>query len=259
MSYQTLIIEKEENFAVVKLNRPPVNSLSVQVYKDLYDAFGELENDENVSAIVLTGAGDKAFAAGLDVKDVAGKNIPDCYAFMRTARMAMDRVSNIQKPTIAAVFGFALGGGCELALACDLRIAATDATIGCPEINLGIIPGAGATQRLPRIVGVAKAKELLFMGDTVNGEEAYRIGLVNKVVAKDEVIEEAKVWARKLASKPKVALSLLKNAVDNGMNIDLATAISFERNCFVVTYLSEDGREGFQAFAEKRKPSFKGR
>lgn len=259
MAYETLIVEKEDGIAIVKLNRPPVNSLSVKLYQDLSDAFYELENDEAVRAVVLTGAGDKAFAAGLDVKDVAGKTIPDCYAFMRTARMAMDRVSGIQKPTVAAVFGFALGGGCELAIACDLRIAAADTTIGCPEINLGIIPGAGGTQRLAKLVGIAKAKELLFMGETVNGEEACRIGLVNKVVPKEAVLDEAKAWAKKCASKPSVAMSLLKNAMDNGPNMDLQTAITFERNNFVISYLSEDGREGFKAFAEKRKPDFKGR
>ena len=259
MAYETLMIEKEEGIAIVKLNRPPVNSLNVKAYQDIYDAFCELENDESVNVILLTGAGEKAFAAGLDVKDVAGKTIPDYYVFGRVSRMCLDKVAGVSKPTIAALLGFVLGGGCELALACDLRIAASDATIGCPEINLGIIPGSGGTQRLPRLLGMAKAKELLFMGDTVNGDEAYRIGMVNKVVPKEALLNEAKAWAKKLASKPKVALSLLKNAMDTGINMDLKSALDFENNCFVVTYVSEDGREGFQAFAEKRKPSFKGR
>ncbi len=143
--------------------------------------------------------------------------------------------------------------------ACDLRIASTDANIGCPEINLGIIPGSGGTQRLPRLLGIAKAKELLFMGETVSGDEAYRIGLVNKVVPKEALLDEAKAWAKKLAAKPRVALSALKSAIDNGMNMDLATAITFENECFMTTYVSEDGREGFQAFIEKRKPVFKGK
>jgi enoyl-CoA hydratase len=173
--------------------------------------------------------------------------------------MSVDKVAAVSKPTVAAVFGFVFGGGCELALACDLRIAASDANIGCPEINLGIIPGSGGTQRLPRLLGVAKAKELLFMGETVGAEEAYRIGLVNKVVAKEALLEEAKAWAKKLASKPRVAMNLLKSAIDNGINMDLSTAITFENDCFVITYVSEDGREGFQAFTEKRKPNFKGR
>lgn len=144
-------------------------------------------------------------------------------------------------------------------MACDLRIASEDTRIGCPEINLGIIPGSGGTQRLPRLIGIAKAKELLYMGEAVSGEEACRIGLVNKVVQRDKLMEEAKVWAKKLASKPKLALSLLKNAIDKGMNMDIGSAINYENNCFVVTYVSEDGREGMKAFIEKRKPNFKDR
>lgn len=259
MAYETILVEKEENIAVVKLNRPPVNSLNTKAYNEIYDAFCELEKDESVKAIVITATGEKAFAAGLDVKDVAGKTIPDYFAFGRISRGCIDKVASIEKPTIAAVFGFVFGGGCELALACDLRIASPDASIGCPEINLGIIPGSGGTQRLPRLIGIAKAKELLFSGDTVNGDEAYRIGLVNKVVPKEKLLDEAKAWAKKLASKPRVAMALLKNVIDNGMNMDLTTAITYETNCFTITYVSEDGREGFKAFIEKRKPEFKGR
>ncbi len=259
MGYETLLVEKEGNIAVIKLNRPPVNSLNVKAYGDIYDAFCELEKDASIGAIVLTGEGGKAFAAGLDVKEVAGKTIPDYFAFGRVSRMCLDKVANVEKPTIAALFGFVFGGGCELALACDLRIAANDASIGCPEVNLGIIPGSGGTQRLPRLIGIAKAKELLFMGETVSGEEAARIGLVNKAVPKEALLDEAKAWAKKLAAKPKVALSVLKNVIDNGMNMDLQSAITYENECFVVTYVSEDGREGFQAFIDKRKPEFKGK
>jgi enoyl-CoA hydratase len=259
MAYETLIVEKEDGVAVVKLNRPPVNSLSGQAYGELYEAFTELEKDDTVNAIVITGAGDKAFAAGLDIKDVAGKSIPGYFDFASTVRKALDKIAGISKPTIAALFGFVFGGGCEVALACDLRIASNDASIGCPEVNLGIMPGSGGTQRMPRLVGVAKAKELLFMGDTVSGDEAYRIGLVNKVVAKEAVVDEAKAWAKKLAKKPKIALSLIKSAIDTGLNMDLSSAITFENDCFTLTYVSEDGREGMAAFAEKRKPSFKGK
>jgi enoyl-CoA hydratase len=259
MAYETIIVEKEEGIAIVKLNRPPVNSLNVKAYSEVYDAFCELEKDESVKAIVLTGAGEKAFAAGLDVKEVAGKSIPDYFAFGRISRGCVDKVASIEKPTIAALFGFVFGGGCELALACDLRIASNDANIGCPEVNLGIMPGSGGTQRLPRLVGIAKAKELLLMGDTVSGDEAYRIGLVNKVVAKDALLDEAKAWAKKLASKPRVAVGLIKNAIDTGLNMDLSSAITYENDCFTLTYVSEDGREGMAAFAEKRKPTFKGK
>jgi len=259
MAYETLLVEKEGNVAIVKLNRPPVNSLNVKAYNDIYEAFCELENDASVKAIVLTGAGDKAFAAGLDVKEVAGKTIPDYFAFGRISRKCLDKVASVEKPTIAALLGFAFGGGCELALACDLRIAANDASIGCPEINLGIIPGSGGTQRLPRLIGMAKAKELLMMGDTVSGEEAARIGLVNKAVPKEALLDEAKAWAKKLAAKPKVAMCVLKDAMNNGMNMDLQSAITYENDCFIISYVSEDGREGFKAFQEKRKPEYKDR
>ena len=151
------------------------------------------------------------------------------------------------------------GGALELALACDLRIATPDAKLGCPEVNLGIIPGSGGTQRMPRIIGMGKAKELLFSGDSVSGEEAYRIGLVNKIAPKESLLDEAKAWAQKLAAKPRVAMSLLKHAMDHGMDMDLSSALTFETDCFVQTYVSEDGREGFQAFIEKRKPAFTGK
>ncbi len=259
MNYETLLVEIADGIATVRLNRPPVNSLNVQAYADIYDAFTALEKDDSVRAIILTGSGDKAFAAGLDVKEVAGKTIPDYYAFSKISRKSCDKVASVQKPTIAALFGFVFGGGCELALACDLRIAALDANIGCPEINLGIIPGSGGTQRIPRLIGIAKAKELLYMGDTVSGEEAARLGLVNKAVPKEQVYEEAKAWAARLAAKPRVALMVMKNIIDNGMNMDLQSALNYENDSFVITYVSEDGREGFKAFGEKRKPVFTGK
>ena len=259
MVYEFLLIEKEEGVAVVKLNRPPANPLNAQVYGELYDAFCELEKDGTVGAIVLTGSGEKIFTAGLDVKEVAGKSIPDYLTFGKETRKCVDKIAGVEKPTIAAVFGFVLGGALELALACDLRIATPEAKIGCPEVNLGIIPGSGGTQRLPRIVGVGKAKELLFTGDTVSGDEAFRIGLVNKVVPRETLLDEAKALAKKLAAKPRVALRLLKTAIDTGMNADLPTGISIEAECFLVAYVSEDGREGFQAFIDKRKPNFTGK
>ena len=258
MAYETLLIEKEGQVAIVKINRPPVNSLNVTAYVDIYNAFCELEKDDTVNAIVLTGAGGKAFAAGLDIKDVAGKTIPKYFEFGRTSRMTVDKVASVDKPTVAALFGFVFGGGCELALACDLRIAATDASIGCPEVNLGIIPGSGGTQRLTRLVGMTKAKEMLMLGDAVTGEEAYRVGLVNKAVSKDKVLQEALAVAKRLAEKPKVAVSLIKTAINNGVDMPLPAAISFENECFTVAYVSDDGREGMAAFAEKRKPIYKG-
>jgi enoyl-CoA hydratase len=259
MPYEYLKIEKEEGIAIVTLDRPPVNSLNITAYQEIYDAFSECEQDESIGAVVFTAVGEKIFTAGLDVKQIAGKSIPEYFAFGRVSRGCLDKIAGIRKPTIAAVFGFVLGGALELALACDLRIATPDAKLGCPEVNLGIIPGSGGTQRMPRLVGIGKAKELLFSGDSVSGDEAYRIGLVNKIAAKEVLLDEAKVWAKKLASKPRVALGLIKSAIDTGMNMDLTSAITFENDCFTLAYVSEDGREGMAAFIEKRKPSFKGK
>jgi enoyl-CoA hydratase len=260
MAYETLIIEKEAPIGIIKLNRPPVNPLSVQLYHELYDAVCEFENDDAIGAIIITGNGDKAFAAGLDIKDVMGKSAVETLDFLWTApRKTFDKLTSIEKPTIAAVFGLALGGGCEVALCCDLRIASEDAVIGLPEIGLGIMPGSGATQRLPRLIGVAKAKEMIYTGDNINAAEAYRIGLVNKVVPKDKLMEEAKAIAKKLASKPKAAFALIKRCIDNGLNMNLASGLTMEMDAFSIAFTSEDGREGINAFVEKRKPNYKGK
>jgi len=260
MAYETLLIEKEAPIGIIKLNRPPVNALSVQLYHELYNALQELEKDDTVGAIIITGNGDKAFAAGLDVKDVMGKSAVETLDFLWTGpRKAFDKLTSMSKPTIAAIFGLALGGGCEVALCCDLRIASEDAVIGLPEINLGIMPGSGATQRLPRLIGVTKAKEMLYTGDNINAAEAYRIGLVNKVVPKDTLMDEAKAMAKKLASKPTAAFSLIKKCIDNGLNMDLASGLTMEMDSFTIAFTSEDGREGINAFVEKRKPNFKGK
>lgn len=259
MPYEFLRIQKEETIAIITLDRPPVNALNLTAYQEIYDAFNECQQDDSIGAIVFTAAGEKVFTAGLDVKEIAGKSLPEAIAFQRVSRRCLNMIARIRKPTIAAIFGYVLGGALELALACDLRISTPNATIGCPEINLGIIAGSGGTQRLPRLIGMAKAKELLFSGDSVSGEEAYRIGLVNKISPKETLQDEARAWAKKLAAKPKVAMNLLKHAMDMGIHMDLATAINFETDCFIQAYISEDGREGFQAFIEKRKPNFKGR
>ncbi len=260
MAYETLIVEREGVVGIIKLNRPPVNPLSVKSYHEIYDALCELDGDDAIGAIVITGSGDKAFAAGLDVKDVMGKSAVETLDFLWTApRRTFDKLTGLEKPTIAAVFGLVLGGGCEVALCCDLRIASEDAIFGVPEINLGIMPGSGATQRLPRLVGVARAKEMLFTGDNVNAQEAYRIGLANKVVPRDKLMEETMALAKKLAAKPKKALGLIKRCVDNGLNMDLASGLTLEMDCFSIAFTSEDGREGINAFVEKRRPNYKGK
>ena len=189
-----------------------------------------------------------------------GKSAVETLDFLwKAPRRTFDKLTSVEKPTIAAVFGLALGGGCEVALCCDIRICSEDAIFGVPEINLGIMPGSGATQRLPRLIGVAKAKEMLFTGETVNAQEAYRVGLANKVVPRDKLMDEAKAMAKKLAAKPKAALGLIKRCVDNGLNMDLASGLTLEMDCFSIVFTSEDGREGINAFVEKRKPNYKGK
>jgi enoyl-CoA hydratase len=260
MGYETLIVEKEDKVAIIKLNRLPVNPLNGKLYNELFDAISELDNDAGIGAIIITGNGEKAFAAGLDIKEVMGKSIVEVRDFTeKVSRRALSKLTGIEKPTIAAVFGLALGGGCEVALCCDMRIVSEDAVFGLPEITLGIMPGSGATQRLARLIGVPRAKEMLFTGDNVNAQEAYRIGLANKVVPKDKLMEEAKAMAKKLASRPKVALGLIKKCVDSGLDVDIETGLTMEINSFVIAFASEDGREGISAFNEKRKPNYKGK
>ncbi len=189
-----------------------------------------------------------------------GKSVTEVLDFCwKGPRKTFDKLTSIDKPTIAAVFGLALGGGCEIALCCDLRIASEDAVFGLPEITLGIMPGSGGTQRLPRLIGLAKAKEMLYIGENINAAEAYRVGLVNKVVPKASLLEEAKGMAKKLASRPRAALALIKKCVDSGLNTDLASGVTMEMNSFAIAFTSEDGREGINAFNEKRKAVFKGK
>jgi len=203
MPYEFLKIEKEDTIAVITLDRPPVNALNLTAYQEIYDAFRECQFDDSVGAVVFTAVGEKVFTAGLDVKQIAGKSLPEAIAFQMVSRRCLDMIARIRKPTIAAIFGYVLGGALELALACDLRISTPDATIGCPEINLGIIAGSGGTQRLPRLIGMSKAKELLFSGESVKGEEAHRIGLVNRIAPKETLQNEARAWAKKARSKTK--------------------------------------------------------
>ena len=259
MAYETIILEKKERVATLTLNRPPMNPLNRQMYEELGQASEELNADPEVKVVIITGAGEKAFAAGLDVKEVEGKSVTEMKDFWACSRDAASRVAGIEKPVIAAISGLALGGGLELALCCDLRIAAEGTRFGQPEVTLGIIPGGGGTQRLPRLIGAARAKELLFTGAMIDAETALEIGLVNKVVPPDALMEEAAALATTIAAMPAVALKMIKHAVDHGINMDLNSAIIFEGESFMLSYTSEDGREGLRAFVEKRKPQFKDR
>ena len=259
MAYETIIVDIAEGIATITLNRPEVlNALSPQVFNELADAAEKLGGDEAVRAVILTG-GEKVFAAGADIKSMAAWGAAEVATADRPSMRAFDLLENMGKPVIAAVCGYALGGGCELTLTADVRIAADNAQFGLPEIKLGILPGGGGTQRLPRLIGAGKAKELIFSGDFIDAGEAWRIGLVNKVVPADQVMAEAKKLAGKFASRGAIALRLAKACINEGQRMDLSMGLEYEHKCFSLLFATEDQKEGMQAFIEKRKPNFKGK
>jgi enoyl-CoA hydratase len=259
MSYVNIIVEKKESIGVIKINRPNnLNALNKDTILELTKAVDELEKDKNIKVAILTGEG-KAFIAGADIKQMKEMNPSEAKKF---AEMGHNLLMNIEKsklPFIAAVNGYALGGGCEVMMACDICIAAASAKIGQPEINLGIHPGFGGTQRLPRLVGRMKAKELLLTGDNIDANEAHRIGLVNMVVPDDKIMEEAERIANKIASKSTVQTDFIKSLVNKGMDVDLKKACELEISYFSKSFQTEDQKEGMTAFLEKRKPNFKGK
>ncbi len=259
MNFANLLVEKENGTAIVTINRPAaLNALNKEVLEELYDAFKGLEEDESVVCIILTGSGVKAFVAGADIAAMQSMDAVVAENFARLGHKVFNAVESCSKPVIAAVNGFALGGGCELAMACDVRLAAESARFGQPEVNLGVIPGFGGTLRLARLVGKGRAKELIFTGDMVDAAEAYRIGLANKVVAAEDLISEARKMADKIASKGPLAVRFAKQAVDNGIEMDLDRAGRYEAGLFGLCFASADQKEGMLAFLEKRPAKFSG-
>lgn len=254
-----ILCEIESAVAVVTINRPPINPLNTQVLTELAEIMGELEANSEVGAIILTGQGEKAFVAGADIHQMLELDHIGMMEMNNVSRQAFSKIENLSKPVIAAVNGLALGGGCELALACDLRISTEKARFAFPEMSLGIIPGAGGTQRLQRLVGQTVAKELLYFGEMIDAQRALDIHLINKVVPAEELLSTAKEWAHKLVQKPAVALRMMKTAVNAGASVDLETALTIESACFANAFATQDRKEGMQAFVEKRKPVFTGR
>jgi enoyl-CoA hydratase len=258
VAYENILVETRGHVGLITLNRPKaLNALSSPLIKDLGDALDAFENDASVRAIVLTGS-DKAFAAGADIKEMASKTFVDAYVGEFITK-GWERITTCRKPIIAAVAGYALGGGCEVAMMCDFIIAAETARFGQPEITLGIIPGAGGTQRLARAVGKAKAMDMVLTGRQMDAAEAERAGLVSRVVPADKLLDEALKAAERIASLSLPSVLMAKESVNRAFETTLAEGIRFERRMFHATFALEDQKEGMAAFVEKRQPSFKHR
>jgi len=260
MDFRFILINKEtDGTATVTFNRPEVlNALNSEVFKELASACSELEQDPEVKVVLITG-GEKVFAAGADIKEMLNLEAVEVLKFGVNAHNAVNTLAAMTKPTIAVINGYALGGGMEVALACDFRVASEGAKMGLPEITLGIYPGAGGTQRLPRLVGASRAKEMILTGEMIDAAKAYEWGILNCLAKNGEAMDEAKKLAAKLTSKGAVALQLAKSVIDSGLEMDLHSALTQERQIFALLFATEDRKEGMQAFVEKRKPNFKDR
>jgi enoyl-CoA hydratase len=258
MSYQNLLLEIENHIALLTINRPAaLNSLNPPTLNELAAAFEELQNSPDVKVIILTGAGEKAFVAGGDISVMQPLSPLEARKVALQAQQLFNAIEYGNKVVIGAINGYALGGGCELAMACDIRIASDNARFGQPEINLGIIPGWAGTQRLPRLIGKGKAKELMFTGDMISADQAVELGLANQVVPQTELLATAKKMAEKIAGKPQVAIRLIKEAVDKGLEMDSQKAFAYEAELFALCFATADQKEGMGAFLEKRQASWK--
>ncbi|KEH97372.1 short-chain-enoyl-CoA hydratase [Clostridium massiliodielmoense] len=254
MEFKNLLLKKENGIGYVTINRPKaLNALNSETLQEIGLAFDQIENDDEIFVVILTGAGDKSFVAGADISEMKDKNGMEGRKFGLLGNNTFRKVESLSKPVIAAVNGFALGGGCEISMACDMRIASTKAKFAQPEVGLGITPGFGGTQRLPRIVGMGMAKEMIYTGNIINAEEAFRIGLVNKVVAPEELMNTAEKLAKDIMKSAPIAVKLAKQAINRGMQVDIDTAINFEAELFGACFSTEDQTEGMTAFLEKRQ------
>jgi enoyl-CoA hydratase/carnithine racemase len=257
MAYETLILSREEAIAVITLNRPPANAISEALIQELNAALNELRADDAVRAVVITGSGDRIFCGGADLGSAFSGG--DVEAFIRFGNSVMRKMERFPKPIVAAINGHAMGGGCEIAMACHLRLLKETARMGQTESNLGIIPGYGGTQRLPRLIGRTKALEYLLLGTQIPAQECLSLGLVNRLCKDGETLNEAKALARQLAKRAPLATAAILKAVDEGLESPMARSIDVEIDAFLPTLRSEDAAEGIQAFFGKREPEFKGR
>src|SRR4029077_1748538 len=257
MPYETLILTREETFAVITLNRPPANAISEQLMKELNAALSDVENDPAVRSIIITGSGDRIFCAGADLGNAFSG--PDVASFIRFGNGVVRRIERFPKPVVAAINGHALGGGCEIAMGCHIRILKETARMGQTESNLGITPGYGGTQRFPRLIGRGLALEHLILGTQIPAEECYRTGLVNRLSKEGQTLDDARALARELAMRPPIATRLIIEAVDDGIHAPIDQAIEIEVRAFLQSLRTEDAGEGIQAFFQKRPADFKGR
>ncbi len=260
MTHQTLKYEVTDGVALITLNRPKaLNAINRMMVQELTQVLNQAEEDQDVRILILTGAEEKAFAAGADITEFQHLSPIEALHSSQAFQAAFNRIEQLKKPVIAAVNGFCLGAGCELALACDMIYASDRARFGQPEINLGFIPGGGGTQRLARLIGRPRAKELIYTGEMIDAQEAYRIGFVNKVFPAAELIPAVKKLAQQVTSKGAVAIELAKKVIDEGYEGDLTSALALEAKGFALCFGTEDKTEGVNAFLEKRQPHFKGR
>jgi len=255
-----VLYEKKNEIAYVTLNRPKVlNALNTPTWTDLKTAFDDAKADRAIHGAILTGAGDKAFIAGADISELAHVNAYEAEESSRFGQGVLDLIENLGKPVIAAINGFALGGGCETAMACTIRIAAEHAKFGQPEVKLGLLPGGGGTQRLPRLVGKGRALQLILTGETISAQEAYRIGLVNEVVPATDLIARAETILKQISANAPIAVKFSLEAVNKGLDAGQAEGLALEASYFGICAATEDKKEGTSAFLEKRAPQFQGR
>ncbi len=260
MSYKNLLFEVRNRIAYLTINRPDkLNALNSETFTELGDALKKINEDAAIVGVILTGSGEKAFVAGADITELAVQTPVTAKEFALRSEVVLCAIERMSKPVIAAVNGFALGGGCELSMACHMRVASENAKFGQPEVNLGLIAGNGGTQRLPRLIGKGRALELLCTGDMISAEEAYRIGLANKITKKEELIATCEKILNTIAAKAPVAVKLTLEAVQSGMEMTLAEGLNLEANLFGLAFSTEDMKEGTKAFIEKRKANFHGK
>ncbi|MGB9959407.1 MAG: enoyl-CoA hydratase/isomerase family protein [Candidatus Bathyarchaeales archaeon] len=260
LTFKNIIYEKKEEYAIITINRPQVlNALNKETLQEIKNALSDAESDGNVRVVIITGYGPRAFSVGADVAEFKKDSMIEVHGFLQFGREVFNSIENLDKPVIAAVNGLALGGGFELAMACDMIIASDQARFGQTEVNLGIMPGWGGTQRLTRIVGVKKAKEMVMLGRIISADEAFNLNIVNKVCPSERLMEEAVVMAKEIASKSSIATKFIKKAVNTALETSISYGITYEGALLKLLLNSEDAQEGISAFLEKRKPLWKGK